>query len=99
MTIQERDNGTIEIATNKKTLSAADLFIVTTPTGLYAIEFRGVAGIKPAITEDRFTSLSHAKQAIKDYLALFQVQMNKRAIHDKAIERRKAEYEAKDGKR
>jgi hypothetical protein len=83
---------TIEYDTGAKTVGRANLVIVTTPNGLYQIQARGV-GKSPAISDDRFTSLSAAKEAVRRYLVEHAPQLRKQAILDRGIERRQAAWQ------
>jgi len=97
MTIVETDDGKVEYQSDAKTISGADFVIVNTPTGLYKIEVRNSSGgTKPSITEDRFTSLHHAKAAIAAYVAENATIIRKRQIITDGIARRQKEA---DGKR
>lgn len=90
-TIQETDSGKIEYLTDEKTISSGDFVIVTTPTGLYQIDVRNTSGGgKPAITEDKFTSLHHAKMAIQAYVAENAPIIRKRQIMAAGIAKRQA---------
>lgn len=91
-TIVETDEGKVEFHTGEKTISQADFVITTTPTGLYQVETRSPAGgTKPAITEDRFTGLRHAKEAIAKYVAENAHNIRKRQVMNEGIARRKKE--------
>lgn len=91
-TIQENDNGTVSFLTEETTTRGRKFVITTTPTGMYRIEVVG-GGALPKITEDVFTNLPAAKEALKRYQNENEALINKRRIHLAAIERRKAEHD------
>lgn len=85
--MQETDK--VEVPTDVKTVTGQEFVITTTPTGYYMITTTAT-GVNPAISQERFTTIEHARRALNVYKAENAPAILKRQVMDEGIKRRKA---------
>src|SRR5688572_25073524 len=92
LTLVERDDNKVEYKTDVTTIAGVEFRIVTNNTGMYKIVSLG-KGAYPAITEDTFTSLYYAKEALINFQRVNEAQINKKQLIKDQVERRKKEWQ------
>jgi len=84
------------VSSGERTIGGAELKIISTPTGLYRIIADG-PGANPRLSEQLFTNLNKAKEAIRRFVAENSPTIRKKEIMAAGIERRKVAAELKNG--
>lgn len=87
--VEEDEN---EFQTDAVTVAGRKIVIVVTPTGYYRIVAKG-PGDSLKLSEETFTNLLEARKALSRFVLSIEPTVNKKKLHQAAIERRIAAHD------